>query len=90
MDDLVKFDGRENFLKGGAISDIAMDKFKRFGQGLDFAEIALLEELLEELLKADGAVEARLMQAVEIPAEQGGDSILIANAAVIVSIEQAG
>ena len=43
MDDLVELDGRKNLGERGGIGDVAVDEFKRFGERLDFAEVALLE-----------------------------------------------
>lgn len=50
----------------GPDSNGAFDRFQRERE----AEIALLEEVLEELLKPDCAIEARLAQAVDIPAQK--------------------
>jgi len=33
----------KNFVERGGIGDVAMDEFKRLGERLDFAEVALLE-----------------------------------------------
>jgi len=56
----------------GPDSNGAFERFQRERE----AEIALLEEVLEGMLKPEGAIEARLAQAVEIPAEQARDRAL--------------
>jgi hypothetical protein len=43
MDDLVEFDGRKNLRHGGGIGEVAVEKFKGQGEGLDIAEIRALE-----------------------------------------------
>ena len=43
MDDLVKFHAAEQFVERGAVGQIAVDEFERFGQRLDVAEIAAFE-----------------------------------------------
>src|SRR5450432_2096541 len=43
MDDLVEFDGGKNLGKRGGVSDVTVNEFKRLGERLDFAEVALFE-----------------------------------------------
>src|ERR1051325_7252604 len=43
MNDLIEFYRSENFFDGGPVSQIAVDEFKRFGEGLNVPQVALFE-----------------------------------------------
>ena len=63
MDDLIEFDGGKNFVERGAVGDVAVDEFKRFGERLDFAEVAALElrvvKIVEVVERPDGMAVAQ-------------------------------
>jgi hypothetical protein len=51
MDDLLKFYGGKNFGERGGVGYVAVDEFKRLGERLDFAKVALLELRLVKMIK---------------------------------------
>jgi hypothetical protein len=43
VDDLVEADAAEQLVKSGAVEEVAADKLKRVGKGLEVAQVALFE-----------------------------------------------
>ena len=51
MDDLIELDRGKNSVQRGVVGDVAVDEFKRFGDGLDFPQVALLELRIVKMIE---------------------------------------
>ena len=63
VDDLVEFHTAEQFVERGAVGQIAVDEFKRFGERLDVAEVPAFElrvvKRVEVIERPDGVAVAQ-------------------------------